>query len=78
MMAVGTIFLTNRSQAVRIPAEARFPDDVKHVIVHAVGPDRILAPAERAWDGFFQSAETVTADFIIDRLTVEAQPGVDR
>lgn len=28
-MAQGTVFVNNRTQAVRLPAETRFPDDVK-------------------------------------------------
>jgi hypothetical protein len=32
-LAVTTVFTNNRTQAVRLPAEARLPDDVKRVMV---------------------------------------------
>jgi len=32
-MATTTVFTNNRSQAVRLPADARFPADVKKVLV---------------------------------------------
>ena len=66
-MLTGSIFLNNRTQAVRLPAKARFPDDVKQVVVRVVGNDRILTPIEHTWDSFFLSAERVSDDFMIDR-----------
>lgn len=66
-MAKGSIFTNNRTQAVRLPAETRFPDDVKHVNVRVVGKDRILSPVENTWDSFFQSEETVSDDFMVER-----------
>ena len=53
MTAQATIFMNNRSQAVRLPAEMRFGDDVKKLRVRALGAERILAPADRVWDSFF-------------------------
>ena len=66
-MLTGSIFLNNRTQAVRLPAKARFPDDVKQVAVRVVGNDRILTPIEHSWDSFFLSDERVSDDFMIDR-----------
>jgi antitoxin VapB len=33
------VFKSNRSQAVRLPKAAAFPDDVKRVSATAIGPD---------------------------------------
>jgi antitoxin VapB len=66
-VAKGSIFTNNRTQAVRLPAETRFPDDVKHVNVRVVGKDRILSPVENTWDSFFQSQDTVSDDFMVER-----------
>ena len=66
-MAKGSIFTNNRTQAVRLPAETRFPDDVKHVNVRVVGKDRVLSPVKNTWDSFFQSEETVSDDFMVER-----------
>ena len=41
-IATTTVFTNNRTQAVRLPAEARLPDDVKIVIVLTRGRDRIF------------------------------------
>lgn len=70
-MAIGSVFVNNRTQAVRLPAGTRFSDEVKNVIVRVVGQDRILSPVDKAWDSFFQSEETVTDDFIDERATQE-------
>lgn len=68
-MATSTVFNNNRTQAVRLPAEMRFPDSVKKVEVRVAGQERIIAPAESAWDSFFLGAMTVTEDFMVERAS---------
>jgi len=70
-MPVGSIFLYNRSQAVSLPVEARFPDNVKKVQVRVVGSDRILSPMDKSWDSFFLDSEGVTDDFMVERACQE-------
>lgn len=70
-MSIGSIFVNNRTQAVRLPADKRFPEDVKHVNVRIVGRDRILSPAENTWDSFFLSRENATDDFMSERASQE-------
>jgi antitoxin VapB len=70
-MATGSVFVNNRTQAVRLPAEARFPDSVKKVTVRVIGQDRILSPFDKTWDSFFLSDEKVTDDFMIERPAQE-------
>ncbi|MEA3467019.1 MAG: type II toxin-antitoxin system VapB family antitoxin [Thermodesulfobacteriota bacterium] len=72
-MATGSIFVNNRTQAVRLPVETRFPEGVKKVIVRVFGKDRILSPVENTWDSFFLSEEKVTDDFITERASQEQQ-----
>ena len=52
-MATGSVFKNNRTQAVRLPAETRFPPGIDRVNVRVVGPDRVLSPIDRTWDTFF-------------------------
>lgn len=52
-MSTGSVFVNNRTQAVRLPTEVRFPETVKKVTVRVVGKDRILSPVENTWDSFF-------------------------
>jgi antitoxin VapB len=72
-MATGSVFINNRTQAVRLPAETRFPENVKKVTVRVVGQDRVLSPADRSWDSFFLSEEQVTDDFMTERASQEQQ-----
>ncbi|MFT4765356.1 MAG: antitoxin VapB [Oleispira sp.] len=66
-MSIGTVFVNNRTQAVRLPADTRFPDGVKHVVVRVLGLERIIAPAEHSWDSFFLGGASVTEDFMSER-----------
>jgi antitoxin VapB len=72
-MAISTVFTNNRTQAVRLPAEMRFPESIKKVEVRMVGQERIIAPAESAWDSFFLDAATVSDDFMTARAS-QGQP----
>ena len=66
-MSTSTVFTNNRRQAVRLPADMRFPDTVKKVEVRILGLERIIAPAEATWDSFFLGGQTVSDDFLIER-----------
>ncbi len=68
-MAISTVFNNNRTQAVRLPAEMRFPDSVKKVEVRVAGHERIIAPAASAWDSFFLGGKPATADFMAERAS---------
>ena len=70
-MSTGSVFVNNRTQAVRLPADTRFPDDVKQVNVRVVGKDRILSPVDNTWDTFFLSQECVSDDFMEERASQE-------
>jgi len=66
-IAITTVFTNNRSQAVRMPAEARLPDEVKKVVVRIRGRERIITPVENTWDNFFLNGPAVSDDFMNDR-----------
>jgi len=68
-VATSTVFKNNRTQAVRLPAEMRFPDSVKRVEVRVAGQERIIAPGESVWDSFFLGGMMATDDFIVDRAS---------
>lgn len=63
-----SVFLNNRTQAVRIPAEFRFDDTVKQVMIRKVGNERILTPIDGVWDSFFLSDERASDDFMSERV----------
>jgi antitoxin VapB len=63
---VGTVFENNRTQAVRLPADTRFPESVKKVVVRVVGNERILTPIDATWDSFF-AGDGASEDFMLER-----------
>lgn len=73
-MTTTTVFTNNRTQAVRLPADMRFPDSVKKVEVRILGQDRIITPANAAWDSFFLGNQpAATPDFLQERAS-QSQP----
>lgn len=66
-MSTTTVFTNNRSQAVRLPVDARFPEGVKKVQVRARGNERIISPVGQTWDSFFLDGSQVTDDFLPQR-----------
>lgn len=76
-MAQSTVFINNRTQAVRLPAELRFPENVKKVTVRAVGKERVISPLMHTWDSFFIGFESVTDDFLTERADQIQQKSVE-
>lgn len=70
-MVATTVFINNRTQAVRLPAELRLPSDVKRVDVRARGNERIIAPLGQSWDSFFKDGPQATNDFMAERASQE-------
>lgn len=69
-MNIGSVFENNRTQAVRLPAETRFPENVKKVSVRIMGNSRIIEPVNNSWDSFFHpETDGVTDDFMIERAS---------
>lgn len=56
-----SLFKSNRNQAVRIPKDMEFPEDVKEVIVRKVGQSLHLNPENSLWLDYF--SEPGVADF---------------
>lgn len=66
-MIEASVFMTNRSQAVRLPAEVRFSEEIKKLSVRVLGSDRILSPLNQSWDSFFLNDQVVSDDFMNER-----------
>jgi antitoxin VapB len=49
----GKLFKSNRSQAVRIPKDLAFPDNIKDIIIRRSGNSIIITPTDSFWDDFF-------------------------
>lgn len=73
-MTASTVFTNNRTQAVRLPADVRFPAETRLVNVRVVGQERIIAPLNAAWDSFFLDGPQATEDFMPERASQEQSP----
>lgn len=49
------LFRSNRSQAVRLPRDVAFPENVRDVAILREGERRIIMPANATWDDFFDA-----------------------
>lgn len=49
------LFLSNRSQAVRLHKDVAFPDDVRSVTILREGRRRVIIPSDGSWDDFFET-----------------------
>lgn len=66
-MSISTVFVNNRTQAVRLPLDMRLPEGVRKVDIRARGNERIIAPLGHTWDSFFLGEAQVSDDFLPER-----------
>ena len=66
-MTSSTIFISNRSQAVRLPKSVAFPDAVHRVDVLKIGRSRVIVPQGQRWDDLFANGPHATDDFMVGR-----------
>lgn len=68
-MTISTVFINNRTKAVRLPTDVRLPESVKKVQVRALGNERIISPVDQSWDSFFLRGPQVSDDFMAERAS---------
>ncbi|MGH7101494.1 MAG: type II toxin-antitoxin system VapB family antitoxin [Acetobacteraceae bacterium] len=66
-MTTTTLFLTNHTQAVRLPKSAAFPKGVREVEILKIGNSRMIVPKGRRWDDYFLQGPGASADFMRER-----------
>ena len=66
------IFMSNKSQAVRLPKAVELPKSLRKVDVVAIGSRRIITPAGESWNEWFDGAG-VSEDFMSSRKQPEDQ-----
>ena len=64
MPRTAKVFMTNRSQAVRLPKDYQFSTD--EVFIRKDGDDLILSPKPRDWRTYFASAPVASDAFMAD------------
>ena len=62
MRRTAKIFLTNRSQAVRLPKDFQF--SVDEVFIEKDGDRVILSPRPTTWADYFKNAPVASPDFM--------------
>jgi antitoxin VapB len=72
-MASSTLFVSNRTQAVRLPKAVAFPEDVHRVDILRVGRSRVIIPQGQRWDDLFLNGPFVSEDFLTGREQPEAE-----
>ena len=75
-MTITTVFINNRTQAVRLPVDMRLPDGVRQVRMRVRGSERIISPLDQSWDSFFIGGPQASADFLPERAS-QQQPDRD-
>lgn len=73
-MTASTVFTHNRTQAVRLPAEVQFPEEVKKVVVRFAGRERIISPVGAVWDSFFLGGSNIPTDDFMNERASQDQP----
>ena len=71
-MERGSVFMTNRTQAIRLPKSMRLPDGVTSVDIVRRGRAWVIVPSNEGWAEWFEG-ETVSDDFMAERDQPEAQ-----
>lgn len=69
-MVQTNVFLSNKTQAVRLPKAVALAPGVKEVRVVVDGRSRVISPVGETWDAWF-AGPALSEDFMADR----DQPG---
>lgn len=64
MPRTAKVFMTNRSQAIRLPKDFQFATD--EVLIRRVGDEVILSPKPRDWRSYLETAPTASDAFMAD------------
>jgi len=69
MHTTAKLFITGRSQAIRLPKEFRFPGEEVFIRHDPMTGEVILSPKPVSWTEFFELADhtNIPADFLVDR-----------
>lgn len=75
MPATAKLFVTGRSQAVRLPMEFRFPGTEVFIRRDPNSGDVVLSAKPTSWQEFFELTDRteIPSDFMVDREDLPAQ-----
>lgn len=62
----GSVFMTNKTQAVRLPKSVRLPEGVTSVDIVRLGRSWVITPSGESWKQWFEG-QTASTDFMTER-----------
>ena len=65
-MTTAHVFMTGRSQAIRIPLEYRLPDE--EIVINRVGNTLTLTPVSKLETAFLHALDSFSDDFMADGI----------
>lgn len=65
--------MNNKTQAVRLPKDVAFPDDVTEVEIQVIGEARLITPKGRSVEHWLEHGRRASPDFMLDREQPPAQ-----
>lgn len=65
-MERGSVFMNNKTQAIRLPKSVRLPDGTKTVDIVRRGRAWVIVPSDQSWAQWFEDTE-VSQDFFESR-----------
>jgi antitoxin VapB len=65
-MERGSVFMNNKTQAIRLPKSMRLPDGTKMVDIVRRGRAWVIVPSDQSWAQWFEDTE-VSPDFVESR-----------
>ena len=71
--ATTKLFVTNRTQAVRLPKELAFPPEVTEVEIIRQGSGVLIVPKGKSWDDYFDRGTRASDDFMVERIQPPAE-----
>lgn len=66
-MGIGTVFVDQGCQAVRLPADMSLREGDRQVSIRAIDNELIVAPLSHSLDGFFLDGSQVSEDCFTER-----------
>lgn len=75
MTTTAKLFMTGRSQAIRLPKEFRFEGTEVYIRRDAITGEVILSQKPASWADFFELTDhtSIPADFLADRETLPSE-----
>jgi len=72
-MSLGTVLVYNRTQAVQLPLNVRFPEGVRMVEIRVNGRKRIVATLGQTWGSFFFGGLGLSDHFLPERASQQQE-----